>query len=128
MTKDFEFEDECLKLIFAREFNEAYKMICKFKMERNILDNIDRQNYRKKYETGLNHNQLTLYSLFFNADISSMIPEQFLENIVTIKLCIIFGDMMGEVIDKIIYLITRLAPDIKKSSMLLLQYKIFNLN
>lgn len=117
ITKNLEFEDKCLSLIMNQNFNEAYKEICNWERQKTYSRGVG-IDWEREYSIGLDNDKSRIFLLFWEADISSKLPEQCLDYVPQIKSCIILGNMLGVAIDKIICLITRIIPNITKNEEL----------
>lgn len=60
ITKDIDFEDECLKYILESDLNKAYRVVAKREMNKNIPRGIG-VSWESEYENGLEERQLMYY-------------------------------------------------------------------
>lgn len=130
MTKNIEFEDRCVDLILQQDFSGAWREVCNFERKKVFPRGMS-IDWEKEYSLELNDNSNMLFSYFWNTDISNYLPKQCIDYIPQIKACIIFGDMMGVAVDKVVMLITRIIPTITKDSKLVgaiqdLQFKLMD--
>lgn len=90
VTKDIEFEDECLELIEQLDFNGAYKLICKRKSMKPLKRGLN-VNWDQQYVHGLPSSTLTVYKKLFDLEL----PGILFEAQKAAKITVIFCNMLG---------------------------------
>lgn len=97
-TKDIDFENQCLYYIEKGDFNTAYKLICKWEMEKTMWRGLN-VDWSKEYQTGLSPSAFSKYQTFFNLDNKNL----------KIKSAFILANMLGVGYDKQTLLAKRVA-------------------
>lgn len=91
VTRDVEFEDECIALIERFDFNGAYKLVCKRESMKPLKRGIG-IDWERQFNQGLSSNTLNIYKKLIQTDF----PEIQFETQRAAKITIIFCDMLGK--------------------------------
>lgn len=98
MTKNLELEDLCLKYIFNKQLNEAYKLVCENELNKIIPRGIG-MDWKHELTNGLSDFKLKLYTDFLENNTNS-IPKPLKPYEIQMKACVILGDFWGVAISK----------------------------
>ena len=85
ITKDTEFEDACLSAIREMDFNKAFRLVCKFEIEKPFARGIG-IDWKKKCQDGLSQQEQAFYTRILDG--SSGIERAYRE-------CVILSYMLG---------------------------------
>lgn len=91
VTKDIEFEDECIQLIEQRDLNGAYKLVCKRESMKSLKRGIG-IDWDQKLKQGIQQNTLYVYQKLIDTVIPE-IPSTALKAAIN---AYIFCDMLGK--------------------------------
>lgn len=108
MTKNLELEDSCLNLIYSKQFNDAYKLVCENEVKKIIPRGIG-IDWNRELTQGLSDFKITLFSDFYTKNLRG-IPSQLQPYTDQIKACVIIGILFGTDARKITNLFIRITP------------------
>lgn len=93
-TKDLDFEDECLNLIAQKDFEGAYKSVCRNEL-RKIIPSGMGLDWNENMKKGLSAFQRDLYIAFFDQDVSHELSALLKPYETQLKAISVFANMTG---------------------------------
>ena len=105
-TKNLEFEDACMENLIAGNFQEAYRCVCRYELNKMIARDIG-FSWDKELQVGLAPFTEELYEKFMESDLLQSLPTLLQPYPTQIKASIILGNMSGFSIENVLALFTR---------------------
>lgn len=93
-TKNIDMEDRCISFIKNRDFQSAYKEICKFEHSKKISKFNNDVDWKRTYGKGLSKELLKKYNAIYDSLIPNL-PQTLSPFELELKCCIILGSMLG---------------------------------
>lgn len=92
-TKNLEFENDCLKLLFKADVNNAYKLVCQNEANKVFPRGLN-MDWNKEAQNGLCDFEEAIYTTFLTCQLNQL-PTRLAPLATKMKACVILGIMLG---------------------------------